>query len=57
MYSSTKSQWSHIVEVWSVAMYRNDKFYTRRSRPAGDFSCLQAFVVQALFLDSKLLVK
>jgi hypothetical protein len=45
------------VEVWSVAMYYDAKFYTRRSGPTSDFSHLQAFVVQTLFLDLKLLIK
>lgn len=46
-----------IVEVWSVAVYYNEKFCTQRSRPRSIFSCLQAFVVQTLFLDLKQLVK
>lgn len=37
--------------VWSAAMYCNAKFYRRRSRPRNEFSPLQAFVVQILFLD------
>jgi hypothetical protein len=45
------------VEVWSAAMYCNAKFYTRRARPTSEFSHLQAFVVQTLSLDLKLLVK
>jgi hypothetical protein len=45
------------VEVWSVAVYCNAKFYTQRSRPTSDFSCFQASVVQTLLLDLKLLGK
>jgi hypothetical protein len=33
------------------------KFSTGRSRPMSDFSGLQAFVVQTLILDLKLLIK
>lgn len=44
------------VEVWSVAVYCNAKF-CGRSWPRSEFSGLQAFVVQILFLGLKLLVK
>lgn len=37
-------------------MYCNAKFYTQRSRPMSEFSCLEAFVVQTLFLDLKLML-
>jgi hypothetical protein len=47
--------WS--INCWSIAMYCKAKFYIWRTRPTSDFSCLQAFVVQTLFLDIKLLVK
>jgi hypothetical protein len=36
--------------IWSIGIYCN-------ARPTSDFSCVQAFVVQTLFLDLKLLVK
>ena len=42
-----------LAEVWSMAIYGNAKFYTRRSRPMSDFSYLKDFVVQTLFLDLK----
>ena len=45
-----------IVEVWSVAMYCNAKFCTRRSRPISDFSRIQSLIVPTLFLDLRLLV-
>ena len=49
------------VEVWSIAIhcnkYCNAICIDKRSRVTHDFSCLQAFVVQTLFLDLKLLVK
>ena len=54
----TLYQMTLAVEVWSVAMHCNANLMsnTLMSRPTSDF-CLQAFVVQTLFLDLKLLVK
>jgi hypothetical protein len=45
------------VEVLSIVMCCNAKFYTWRSRLMSDFSCLQALVVQTASLDLKLFVK
>ena len=45
------------LEVWSIAMFCSASFFTQRSRPMSELLCLQAFVVQILFLDLKLLVK
>jgi hypothetical protein len=48
-----------IVEVWSVAVYCNAKFCNQREGLGlrGDFSCLQVFIMQTLFLDLKQFVK
>jgi hypothetical protein len=44
------------IEVSSVPMYCNNKFNSRKSTPISEISCLEAFVVQTLFLNLKLLV-
>ena len=58
IYIHTNTQNVH-VEVLSIDMRFNAKFCTAReeNRPMSEFSHLEAFIVQILFFDLKLLIK